>query len=64
MYNKVIVLCLVNIVFTISKFLHGDYKTILKDWVQKSSKPDSMFPCQNAQTLIKPKHVRKDCTVC
>lgn len=38
MNNKAIVLCLVNIVLTISKFSHSDYKTILKDWVQKSSR--------------------------
>lgn len=64
MHNKVIVLCLANVVFTTSKFLHGDYKAILNDWLHKSGKPGSTQPRWNAQTPIKPKHVRNDCTVC
>lgn len=64
MHNKVIVLHLANVVFTTLKFLHGDYKAIVTDWVHKSGKPGPTQPHWNAQTPIKPKHVRNDCTIC
>lgn len=44
MHNKEIVLCLVNVAFTTSKFLHGNYEAILNDWGHKSGKSGSARP--------------------